>query len=151
MATAFFLVPGCGDKALDKPLPRTKVSVTVELPWRDGGQIPRQYTCDGADRRPAVKSSGKRIAVVMTDPDAPGGTFVHWTRWGSTEGKNSFGRAGYSGPCPPKGDGPHHYAITVYELRRALPLKAGAGPDQVLEAIRKVAVASGSSTGTYGR
>lgn len=125
--------------------------MTVKLPWPDGGQIPRQYTCDGGDRRPAVKSSAKRVAVVMTDPDAPGGTFVHWTRWGSTEGKNSFGRTGYSGPCPPKGDDPHHYVITVYELTKGLPLKAGADPDQVLDAIRKLAVASGSSTGTFGR
>ena len=151
VATAFFLVTGCGDKALDKPLPTTKVSVTVTLPWRDGAPIPRKYTCDGGDQRPAVKTSAKQIAVVMTDPDAPGGTFVHWTRWGSTEGKNSFGRTGYSGPCPPEGDGPHHYVVTVYELRRRLPLKAGADPDEVLEAIRKVAVASGSSTGTFGR
>lgn len=88
----------------------------------------------------------------MTDPDAPGGTFVHWTRWGSsTVGKNSFGKLGYSGPCPPRGDKPHHYVITVYALRRPLGLAAGSSPDQVIAAVRRAAFASGSVTGLYGR
>jgi phosphatidylethanolamine-binding protein (PEBP) family uncharacterized protein len=151
LATAFFLVPGCGDKSLDKPLPTTKVSVTVTLPWRDGAPIPRKYTCDGGDRRPAIRTSAKRVAVVMTDPDAPGGTFVHWTRWGSTEGKNSFGRTGYSGPCPPKGGGPHRYVVTVYALKQPLGLGPGEAPEKVIDAIADAATGSGSSTGTYGR
>jgi phosphatidylethanolamine-binding protein (PEBP) family uncharacterized protein len=87
----------------------------------------------------------------MTDPDAPGGTFVHWTAWDGAEGKNSFGKVGYSGPCPPKGHSPHRYVVTVYLLRRKLSLPSGAAPDQVVAAIRKLAVASGSATGLYGR
>jgi Raf kinase inhibitor-like YbhB/YbcL family protein len=92
------------------------------------------------------------MAVVMSDPDAPGGTFIHWTRWGSgVEGRNSFGKTGYDGPCPPKGDAPHHYVVTVYALRAPLTLARGASPDEVLAAIKKQASASGSQTGTYGR
>lgn len=87
----------------------------------------------------------------MTDPDAPGGTFVHWTRWDGNEGENSFGRTGYSGPCPPKGDKPHRYVVTVYVLESKLGLARGAKPDQVIAAVRKRATESGSSTGLYGR
>jgi phosphatidylethanolamine-binding protein (PEBP) family uncharacterized protein len=144
-------VAGCGDKGLDKPLPTVPKTVQVKLPWRDGAVIPRVYTCDGADRTPAVSTPAGNSAVVMTDPDAPGGTFVHWTRWDGHQGKNSFGKTGYSGPCPPKGDKPHHYVVTVYRLRRALDLSDGADPSEVVSAIRKAAVASGSATGTYGR
>lgn len=92
------------------------------------------------------------MAIVMTDPDAPGGTFVHWTRWGNgVEGRNSFGHTGYDGPCPPKGDKPHRYVVTVYSLRAPLALKRGATPDQVLSQIRALGSASGSVTATYRR
>lgn len=155
LGAAFFLVTGCGDKGLDNPLPKPGGgALSVKLPWADGARIPRAYTCDGGGRRPAVrvsKGGGERLAIVMTDPDAPGGTFVHWTRWGAAEGENSFGRTGYSGPCPPKGDNPHHYVVTAYLLRAPLGLKRGAKPDDVVAAIRAKAVESGSSTGLYGR
>jgi phosphatidylethanolamine-binding protein (PEBP) family uncharacterized protein len=154
LATGLFLVAGCGDKGLDKPLPKASQGIQVSLPWPDGGRIPRQYTCDGGDRQPAVhidRSAPHGIAIVMTDPDAPGGTFVHWTRWGNVDGQNSFGRTGYSGPCPPKGDKPHHYVVSVYVLKRKLGLPPGSKPDDVIAAIKKSASASGSSTGLYGR
>jgi phosphatidylethanolamine-binding protein (PEBP) family uncharacterized protein len=155
VATVVFLVTACGDKGLDKPLPKASQRITVQLPWPDGGRIPRRDTCDGADAKPSIRASGTRSlrasAFVMTDPDAPGGTFVHWTRWGAVEGRNSFGKVGYSGPCPPRGDHPHHYVVTVYALRRRLALAAGASPGDVIAAIRKLAVASGSATGLYGR
>jgi phosphatidylethanolamine-binding protein (PEBP) family uncharacterized protein len=153
-ATALLLVTGCGDKGVDKPLPTTKQGLRVTLPWRQNGRIPRQYTCDGANRQPVVridKPAPHGTVIVMTDPDAPGGTFVHWTRWGGVEGQNSFGRTGYSGPCPPKGDKPHHYLVTVYVLRSQLGLARGAKPDAVLAAIRKTATESGFATGRYGR
>ena len=157
LATGVFLVTGCGDKGLDKPLPATNTRIEVKVPWPDGGRIPRKYTCDGANQRPAVSGGGigtpesKDVAIVMTDPDAPGGTFVHWTSWDGAEGKNSFGKTGYDGPCPPKGGDPHKYVVTVYELSRRLGLPSGAEPEKVLETIQKLAVASGSATGTYGR
>jgi phosphatidylethanolamine-binding protein (PEBP) family uncharacterized protein len=154
LATGFFLLTGCGgDKGLDKPLPKTSAAVTVTAPWRDGGRIPREYTCDGANRTPTVEVSRTGPggnAIVMTDPDATGGTFVHWTRWGTTEGRNSFGKVGYDGPCPPKGR-PHHYVLTAYVLKQKLGLPRGAEPDAVIAQIRKFASASGSITGLYGR
>ena len=156
LATALFLVTGCGDKHLDKPLPAAKSRLTVTGSWRDGARIPARYTCDGDEVKPKVGTARppgtKDVAIVMTDPDAPGGTFVHWTRWDAgTEGKNSFGKLGYSGPCPPKGDKPHRYVITVYALRKPLGLGSGSDPDKVVAAIRESAFASGSLTGLYGR
>jgi phosphatidylethanolamine-binding protein (PEBP) family uncharacterized protein len=155
VATVVFLVTGCGDKGLDKPLPEAPSQLSVQLPWPQGGRIPRRYTCDGADSVPSVRASGKaslaRSAFIMTDPDAPGGSFVHWTHWGGVDGENSFGKVGYSGPCPPKGDKPHHYVVTVYALRSKLGLARGAKPEEVLAGVRKLAVASGSAKGVYGR
>ena len=90
-------------------------------------------------------------AFVMTDPDAPGGTFVHWTQWGTTEGRNSFGNTGYDGPCPPRGNSPHHYVITAYLLKSKLGLPDGADLTTVVAEIRKRAFASGSITGLYSR
>src|SRR5438045_7023671 len=99
-ATAFLLL-GCGGNGSQQPLPRVKAGgVQVTLPWKDEARIAREYTCDGANRTPAVRvqpSPPGRVAIVMSDPDASGGTFIHWTRWGSSEGRNSFGRTGYDG------------------------------------------------------
>ena len=154
VAISVFLVTGCGDNRLDKPLPGSGKKLRVSLPWRNGARIPRQYTCDGGNRVPAVridKRAPHGTAIVMTDPDAPGGTFVHWTRWDGVDGENSFGRVGYSGPCPPKGDKAHRYVLTVYVLERRLPLARGSKPDQVIAALQKQADESGSTTGLYGR
>lgn len=126
----------------------------MTLPWANGARIPQAYTCDGANRTPAVQVSGagrNPVAIVMTDPDAPNGTFVHWTRWDDTEGENSFGKTGYDGPCPPKGDEPHRYVVTAYALKEPLDLESGAKPEEVVDAIRKTALESGASTGLYGR
>jgi phosphatidylethanolamine-binding protein (PEBP) family uncharacterized protein len=154
LATSVFLVTGCGDKGLDKPLPAVPESLQVILPWADGDQIPRKYTCDGSEQKPRVRVQGRTphgVAIVMTDPDAPGGTFVHWTHWGAVDGKNSFGKVGYSGPCPPEGDQAHRYVVTAYALKSKLRLARGAGPEEVVDAIRRQAVESGSTTGRYGR
>jgi phosphatidylethanolamine-binding protein (PEBP) family uncharacterized protein len=155
IATAALGAQGCGSKGLDAPLPKAKQRLAVRAPWRDGATIPRRYTCDGGNVRPRIEpthgNAGVDRVIVMTDPDAPGGTFVHWTTWSGAEGENSFGKVGYSGPCPPKGDKPHHYVATVYALSRPLGLEAGAKPDPVMAAIRASSVASGSVTGTYGR
>ncbi|WP_281727651.1 YbhB/YbcL family Raf kinase inhibitor-like protein [Streptomyces sp. S816] len=101
------------------------------------------------------------LAITVRDLDAPGGTFTHWlirdldanTRRlsagahppGAVEGRDSFGRTGYSGPCPPHGDRPHHYVLTVYATDRRPPLapstSPGVSPDDLPRAL----------TGRYGR
>ena len=116
--------------------------------------IPLLYTCDGRDISPPLTWSGipdeaTELILVMKDLDAPGGDFIHWQmselsprssglRAGGVPavgiaGTNSFGTTGYRGPCPPRGDKPHHYMITVTAL--------GDGRN----------VATGTLTGTYAR
>lgn len=102
--------------------------------FHDGGMIPREFTCDGGDRTPALTwaeapDGTRSFVLIMDDPDAPGGTFTHWLAYdipaSATEiadrppGKtlpNDFGRAGYGGPCPPRGHGPHRYFFTLHAV-----------------------------------
>jgi Raf kinase inhibitor-like YbhB/YbcL family protein len=115
----------------------------------------------------SVPAKARELALLVEDPDAPGGTFVHWTAWGIPpkvtqippgvptgniqQGKNSFGKTGYGGPCPPKGDSPHRYVFTLYALSTTLPLGEGASPSDVTKAIGDIAIAKGTLTGKYGR
>jgi Phosphatidylethanolamine-binding protein len=88
--------------------------------------IPRRHTCDGEDRSPplwwsAPPAGTRSLVLILDDPDAPGGRFIHWLVWGITpdagglaegelaplEGRNDFGTVGYRGPCPPRGLGRH--------------------------------------------
>ncbi len=90
--------------------------------FADGGTIPSKYTCDGVDVSPPLAVAGvpekaRSLALVMDDPDAPVGTWVHWVVWNiaprngeihehsappeGVAGRNSWQRAGYGGPCPP--------------------------------------------------
>ncbi len=137
--------------------------------FTDGGTIPRRYTCDGADLSPPLHVAGvpdgtRELAVLVEDPDAPRGTFVHWVAWGIDPsdatlgegasppgtGTNGFGRRGYGGPCPPRG-APHRYVFTVFALSRRLDLPPGASADQLRRAAAGAAIAQGSLTGRYGR
>jgi Raf kinase inhibitor-like YbhB/YbcL family protein len=111
-----------------------------------GGAIPRRYTCDGRDFSPPLRWSGvpaaaRSLDLQMRDPDAPGGNFIHWMVTGipptlhglaprrvppgAVQGRNSFGSAGYRGPCPPPGDPAHHYVITVTALAGTTVLATG--------------------------
>ena len=106
-------------------------------------EIPAIYTCDGDDISPPLSISGipdgaKSVVLIMDDPDAPAGTWVHWTVWnippsvaeipadsvpaGAMQGVTSSGNAGYGGPCPPSGT--HHYFLKAYALDTALDLPA---------------------------
>lgn len=130
-------------------------SLRVTSPsFDEGGRIPTRFTCDGDEVSPALRWSGvpsgaRSVAIVVDDPDAPGGTFVHWVvtglpaRSGSlAEGAAPKGQAGaWKGPCPPSGT--HHYRFAVYALDRAV----SAEPD----AIRDAAIAAGTLTATYSR
>ena len=104
----------------------------------------------------------------MVDEDAPGGTFVHWSLFGLDpgtdslapgeipegvmRGENSYGDVSYAGPCPPENDSkPHRYVLTLYALRRPLPIEQGATPSEVSSAIEQSAIARGQLTGTYAR
>jgi Raf kinase inhibitor-like YbhB/YbcL family protein len=124
-------------------VPHIKLSSPAFAP---GANIPTRYTCDGADvslalRWTGVPSHATSLTLTMNDRNAPGGSFIHWeltgipasiTRLSSgqvppgvTQGANGFGTTGYRGPCPPHGDPPHHYVISVTVLRGRRPIAVG--------------------------
>jgi len=106
--------------------------------FADGADIPVRHTCEGENRSPRLTWSEapeatQSFVLLMDDPDAPNGTFTHWVLYdippdttelgenvpGATvgfSGRNSFGDAGYGGPCPPSGDPPHRYRFTLHAL-----------------------------------
>ena len=149
--------------------------LTVEsAAFADGGPIPVEHTCDGADASPALTwsagpSGTVAYAVTLNDPDARG--FVHWVIFDlpadvislpgavssqgvvdglGTQGTNDFGRIGYGGPCPPGGD-PHTYNFTVFALDAFVDLPAGEGRDGLLAAVSGHVLAAGTLGGTYKR
>lgn len=149
-------------------------SILVSSPeFTDGGPIPAPFTCDGQGLPPRIAwqepSDAAEFVLVVTDPDAPGGTFVHWVLYGmgpnsdtagegqapsgSLEGTNDAGSLGYAAPCPPSGDAPHRYVFSVYALSRPVTgrLPRGATARQVLGAASCCVQAMGTITGTYGR
>ena len=145
------------------------------------GFFARKYTCDGADLSPplTIKLSGdtakaRGLVIVMVDPDAPHGTFIHWVLYNVSvksgtievpeglpkkptvpglglQGRNSFGFIGYGGPCPPWGDKPHHYIIRVYVLDTTLDLPTGATYAEVMMTVKGHVVGVGEIVGLYKR
>jgi Raf kinase inhibitor-like YbhB/YbcL family protein len=153
------------------------MKLSVESPaFGQGEKIPVKYTCDGEDMSPPLKwspgpAATKSYALIVDDPDAPGGSFTHWLAYnvpsgvtsldehvtalyrlgdGTLQGKNSYGRIGYGGPCPPPGR-PHHYRFGVYALDTRLKLGPGASKDGLLTAMSGHVLAQGELTGVYGR
>ena len=165
------LAGGCGDdgqRLAGDDLPRSAARLRVSSPaFTDGSRLPQKYTCDGVGEEPAVRTgtvppSTSELVLIVTDPDAPGGTYVHVTRYGlgprgdgsvdhgGREGRNSAGEDGWTPPCPPEGDDPHRYVWTVYALRHESGLEAGAEPDEVTAALEGV-LASGRIAARFGR
>ncbi|MHC4480132.1 MAG: YbhB/YbcL family Raf kinase inhibitor-like protein [Planctomycetota bacterium] len=137
--------------------------------FEDGGQMPLRYTCDGADASPPleiedVPEEAVTLALVMDDPDAPGGTFDHWVVWNipaettciaegtepeGVQGRTDFGRLGYGGPCPPGGT--HRYMFKLYALDRELDLSEGARKSELEAAMEGHVVAEALLQGSYRR
>lgn len=144
--------------------------------FEDGGRLPTRFTCEGRNLAPHltfhdVPAGAQSLALILDDPDAPSGTFVHWLIWnlapeseglaegatldgsapGAVEGTNSTGREGYTSPCPPRGHGDHHYQFTLYALDRRLDLKPGAWRDALDSAMKDHILAEARVTGLYAR
>jgi Raf kinase inhibitor-like YbhB/YbcL family protein len=143
--------------------------------FSEGGIIPKQYTCDGKDVSPPLTWSGvpdgaKSIALICDDPDAPGGTWVHWVLFnlppkteglaegvassktienGGKHGTNDFRKFGYGGPCPPGGT--HRYYFKVYALDTLLDLDPGVTKADLLKAMKGHILAEGQLMGRYKR
>ena len=144
--------------------------------FANGAEIPRRFTCAGADISPAlnwddVPRQARSLALIADDPDAPGGTWTHWLVWsipaqvaslpegvpadetlasGARQGKNDFGRIGYGGPCPPPGK-PHRYFFKLYALDRTLDLKPGAARRELERAMKGHVLSDAQWMGTFKR
>ena len=146
--------------------------------FADGSPIPARHTCDGADASPPLRWTGappttKTFALICDDPDAPGGTWVHWVLFnisaeqdhlpegvatfellrelgGARQGVNDSRTTGYSGPCPPPGK-PHRYFFKLYALDAELPLKSKVVKADVERAMEGHVLASAELMGSYHR
>lgn len=141
-----------------------------------GATIPAKYTCGGADVSPPLEWSAppagaKSLVLIVDDPDAPGGTWYHWLLYNipahaggiwehvatvgklpgrMLQGRNSFGKIGYGGPCPPHGKA-HRYFFHLYALNIVLKLPAGVSYAQLANAMRGHVGAEAEWMGRYGR
>lgn len=143
----------------------------VSPDFQSGQLLPVKYTCDGSGVNPAIgidniPTATKTLAIVVEDPDAPGGLFTHWMAWnislqtkeipenssGGKQGINDFGQSGYGAPCPPQGAGMHHYIFRVLALDEELSFPT----DRVKrsdfdQAIHGHVLDSADLVGTYSR
>jgi Raf kinase inhibitor-like YbhB/YbcL family protein len=137
--------------------------------------IPVKYTCDGEDISPPLEwhdppADTASFALIVDDPDAPGGTWVHWVLYnlpagirnlsqavpsdtsltnGGLNGRNSWKRLGYGGPCPPGGT--HRYYFMLYALDTVLELDGEPDKDQLVRAMEGHILAQTDLMGTYAR
>jgi hypothetical protein len=144
--------------------------------FNDRGPMPRKYTCDGEDVSPPLQWSDapkgtKSYALVCDDPDAPVMTWIHWVAYdipgasaglsedmprknlltdGTKQGRNSWLKVGYGGPCPPRGK-PHRYFFRLYALDSILDLAPGADRKTLMVATEGLVLAKAEIVGTYGR
>jgi Raf kinase inhibitor-like YbhB/YbcL family protein len=137
--------------------------------FEHGEPIPRHHTCDAEDLSPPLAWSNapsrtRSFALIVDDPDAPGGTFTHWLGWGiepqatgfmegeraPIEGRNDFENVGYRGPCPPPGHGTHRYFFRLHALDAEVEVASGAARDELEPALGSV-IAVAELVGTYER
>lgn len=146
---------------------KTETGLVVEsISFKHGGFIPRKYTCEGENMSPTIEVKGmpdetKTLAIIMEDPDAPHGVFTHWLVWNipcqdqpiaensimGINGRNSFGKLGYDGPCPPSGT--HRYFFRVYALNTRLNLPEGSTKKALKEAMANHILDTGELMGQY--
>ncbi len=181
LGAGYFIV---SKRAEQKNIPESKAHQSMTITssaFQQNDSIPRAYTCDGgppsheatdgqSNMNPPLEISGvpagaKSLALIVDDPDAPGGTWVHWLIWninpktkeiaghsvpqGATEGTTSFGKPGYGGPRPPRGT--HHYFFKLYALDTALNLPPGTDKTALESAIKGHILEHAELVGLYCR
>jgi|TARA_Y100000310_G_scaffold345573_1_gene466765 hypothetical protein len=137
--------------------------------FKSNQEIPAEFTCDGQDLSPelnfwSVPDNAKSLVLIMDDPDAPGGNWDHWIAFNinpktntlprgiekaGVAGKNSWGRTGYGGPCPPSGT--HRYIFKLYALDKMLDLKEGASKSEIENAMQGHIIEKEELIGLYKR
>ena len=181
IATLLFIVAmpvSAGSSADSGPTQggRTMALAISTTSFSNGGDIPKKFTCDGADTSPELSWSGapsgtQSFTLIADDPDAPVGTWTHWVLYdlpatttslaesvskvdelggGGRQGRNDFRKIGYGGPCPPPGK-PHRYFFKLYALNAKLNLKPGATKQEVEQAMQSHILAQAELMGKYKR
>jgi len=146
----------------------TSMKITSPV-FENNRKMPSRHTCDDKNINPPLAVSGvpetaKSLALVVDDPDATSGTWVHWTIWNmdpalaeiaensvpeGIEGVTSYGKPGYGGPCPPSGV--HRYFFKLYALDTLLSIPEISNKEALEEAMRKHILASAELVGLYSR
>lgn len=149
----------------------TMADLKISSPaFQHNGNIPAKYTCEGSDINPAlmienVPEKAQSLVLIVDDPDAPMGTWVHWVVWnidskikeirensipsGASQGLNDFRKLDYGGPCPPSGT--HRYFFKLYALDSLLNLPAKARKADVEKAMKGHVLAEAQIIGLYSR
>jgi Raf kinase inhibitor-like YbhB/YbcL family protein len=138
--------------------------------FMNGQSIPAKYSCTGKNISPALAwneppTGTQSFALIVDDPDAPMGSWVHWVLFNipantrslqesldtsaMSIGKNSSGNMRYDGPCPPSGT--HRYFFKLYALDATLSLSPGATKEQILNAMKGHILAQGELMGTFSK
>jgi Raf kinase inhibitor-like YbhB/YbcL family protein len=172
LALSILIGTGCTSSTQENNM-ESDVPMSIQLSslgFNEGDLIPRKYTCDGDDISPNLSWSGtpsgsQGLVMIMDDPDAPAGTWVHWVLYGlpsdliefpegvqglGVDGVNSWSRLGYGGPCPPPGT-THRYFFKLYALDMGLNLEPGATKEEIEKAMAGHILAWGQLMGTYER
>jgi Raf kinase inhibitor-like YbhB/YbcL family protein len=134
------------------------------------GMLPSSITCDGQGTSPPLSIHGvpqgaRSLTLIVDDPDAPSGTFVHWVLWsipavdqdlredsspaGAEEGLNSLGKTGYVPPCPPSGT--HHYRFRLSALDTVLTIASPPSAAALERAMEGHVIATAELVGLYRR
>ena len=136
--------------------------------FQDNTPIPDTYTCKGQNKSPSLRIDGAptgtvSLALILHDPDAPNGDFLHWTVWnidpttsvfeegtlppGARQGTNGFGSIGYGGPCPPSGT--HRYVFDLYALDALLDVPEGADRQAIENTLRPHVISAARLVGLF--
>ena len=153
-------------KVTEKAIDYKQMKITSNA-FKSGEMIPAKYTCDGENVNPPfdiehIPEEVKCLALIVDDPDAPIGTWVHWIVWNipvthqikenkihGIEGINDFQQHNYGGPCPPSGT--HRYYFKVYALDDLLTLPANTKKIQLEKTMSEHIIAFGEIIGLYKR
>jgi Raf kinase inhibitor-like YbhB/YbcL family protein len=169
-----------GATAATSETPLTEATMSLELTsdaFANGQSIPAKYACTGKNISPALAwneppAGTQSFALIVDDPDAPMGNWVHWVLFNIPAdvrslqedlpvtgknvdpnaiyvGKNSSSRTSYDGPCPPSGT--HRYYFKLYALDTAISLLPGATKEQVLKEMEGHILAQGELMGTFSK
>jgi len=166
VVTLLLILTACQAPAIDTS---NAIKFKLSSPaFQDSGSIPQKFTCQGDNVSPELNwseapANTKSFALIMDDPDAPGGTFTHWVVFDlpadqtqlaegigpiGVGGNNGLSQTGYMGPCPPNGI--HRYYFRLYALDiPSLNLKAGASRGEVETAMNGHVIGSADAMGRF--